>query len=36
MFRKIKEVMEFIKEKKIEIIVLSWFILMGLVSFLLA
>ena len=35
MFKKIKEVMEFIKEKKIEIIVLSWFVLMGLISFLL-
>lgn len=35
MFKKIKKVMEFIKERKIEIIVLSWFVLMGIVSFLL-
>ena len=36
MFNKIKEVMEFIKDHSIEIIVLGWFALMGLISFLLA
>jgi hypothetical protein len=36
MFKKIKEVMEFIKNHSIEIIVLGWFVLMGLISFLLA
>jgi hypothetical protein len=36
MFKKIKEVMEFIKERKIEIIVLGWFIAIGIISILLA
>jgi len=36
MFKKIKEVMEFIKERKIEIIVLGWFIAIGIISVLLA
>jgi hypothetical protein len=36
MFNKIKKVMEFIKDHSIKIIVLGWFALMGLISFLLA
>jgi hypothetical protein len=36
MFKKIKEVMEFIKERKIEIIVLGWFIAIGIIAVLFA
>lgn len=36
MFKKIKKVMEFIKERKIEIIVLGWFIAIGIIAVLFA
>jgi hypothetical protein len=36
MFKKIKEVMEFIKSNSVGIIVLGWFILIGIIAVLFA
>jgi len=36
MFKKIKEIMEFIKNHSIEIVVLSWFALIGIIAALFA